>query len=41
MELSHFINSCGLIDPLMKGGRYTWSDYEDVPVLSECKDTRV
>ena len=34
MELSHFINSCGIIDPLMEGGRYTWSGHEDVPVLS-------
>jgi len=34
LEFSDFINSCGLIDPPLKGGRYTWSSHEDVPVLS-------
>jgi len=34
MEFSGFINSCGLIDPLLEGGRFTWSSHRDVPVLS-------
>jgi len=24
LEFSNFINSCGLIDPPLEGGRYTW-----------------
>ena len=34
LEFSDFINSSGLIDPPLEGGRYTWSSHEDVPVLS-------
>ena len=34
MEFSDFINGCGLIDPPLEGGRYTWSSHEIVPVLS-------
>ena len=26
VEFYDFINSCSLIDPLLKGGRYTWSN---------------
>ena len=34
LEFSYFISVCGLIDPPLKGGRYTWSGHEVVPVLS-------
>ena len=34
MEFFDFINSCGLIDPLLEGGPFTWSSHEDVLVLS-------
>ena len=34
LEFFDFINSCGLIDPPLEGGRYTWSSHEDVPILS-------
>jgi len=33
MEFSDFINGCGLIDPPLEGGRYTWSNHEVVLVL--------
>ena len=31
LEFSDFINVCGLIDPPLEAGRYTWS-HEVVPV---------
>ena len=34
LEFSYFISVCGLIVPPLKGGRYTWSSHEVVPVLS-------
>jgi len=34
LEFSNFINSSGLIDPPLEGGRYIWSSHEDVPILS-------
>jgi len=34
LKLSDFINACGLIDPPLKGGLYTWSSHEVVPVLT-------
>ena len=34
VEFSDFINGCGLIDPPLEGGWYTWSSHEVVPVLS-------
>ena len=33
-EFSIFIDSCNLIDPPLKGARFTWSSHEEVPVLS-------
>ena len=34
LEFSDFINVCGLLDPPLEGGRYSWSSHEVVPVLS-------